>query len=93
MSDTEPAAPFAWSVDRYLVWSNKHSAWWAPGHTGYTRSISQAGRYTHHEAMRICQRALPGTADRLGHPPEIPVREADAAHLAQTYLYGPEPWM
>lgn len=42
--DTEPAIPF-------LLWSNKHSAWWRPGARGYTADRAEAGRFTQAEAL------------------------------------------
>lgn len=30
----------------YLIWSNEHQMWWGPNHTGYTRWVEEAGRYT-----------------------------------------------
>lgn len=41
----------------YLIWSNEHRMWWAPGQCGYVSIISQAGRYTRQDAERICTRA------------------------------------
>lgn len=63
--------------ERYLVWSHEHGAWWGSGQMGYVQQLSSAGRYTRTEAIRICKRAIPGTAERLGALPELPVREAD----------------
>lgn len=37
---------------RYLIWSNQHGAWWAPGARGYTLDIDQAGRFARHQALR-----------------------------------------
>lgn len=36
----------------YLLWSNKHEAWWKPGAWGYTNVQSEAGRFTEAEATR-----------------------------------------
>lgn len=35
----------------YLLWSNKHEAWWMPGSMGYTNDIDQAGRYNAAQAV------------------------------------------
>lgn len=37
----------------YLIWSEEHGAWWAKAKLGYTRSITDAGRYDQDEADRI----------------------------------------
>lgn len=61
----------------YLVWSNEHSKWWRAGGFGYCRTLAEAGRYTHTQAMDIAAKAIPGTAQGLGMLPEIPVRLED----------------
>lgn len=71
--------------DVYLVWSVEHNRWWGPGGNGYTRRISEAGRYTRDAAMRICIRAMPGTASREGALPELPVRLADVLEMRAAY--------
>lgn len=38
---------------KFLIWSNQHGAWWAPGARGYTLDIAQAGRFARHQALRI----------------------------------------
>jgi hypothetical protein len=67
--------------DIYLIWSAEHSAWWMPGGRGYTKSLSTAGRYDKKSALKICIAAVPGTADRLGALPELPVRLADIVDM------------
>ena len=63
-------------MSQYLVWSNEHVAWWAPGHNGYVKRIEDAGRYSRHDALNICAHAMPG---RRGDEPlrELPVRLDD----------------
>jgi hypothetical protein len=39
-------------VIHYLLWSNKHTAWWRPDGRGYTDDIAQAGAYTQEQAVR-----------------------------------------
>lgn len=41
----------------WVIWSEEHGAWWAPGGDGYTRSLNEAGRYTEELARRICHEA------------------------------------
>lgn len=73
-------------MDRYLIWSHEHAAWWGPASNGYTRAVTQAGRYTYDDAMDICAAALPGTANRMRAFPELPVREAEAMLLRDRYI-------
>jgi hypothetical protein len=61
----------------YLIWSHEHGQWWRPGGHGYTPSPALAGRYNREDALAICIKAIPGTAERLGALPELPVRLAD----------------
>jgi len=42
---------------RWLIWSEEHGAWWAPGRSGYTRSMRKAGRYQRAEAVEIVDNA------------------------------------
>lgn len=50
--------------EMYLIESMEHThgsnrVWWAPDSKGYTCNIDKAGRYTLHEATRICVGAGP----------------------------------
>ena len=72
-------------IDSFLIWSHEHGAWWGPGRCGYVRSVAQAGRYTHAEALQICTDAIPGTSRWLGALPELPVREADIATMRDRF--------
>lgn len=81
----------------YLIWSHEHGAWWGPGLTGYVKSLFAAGRYTRADALRICTKAIPGTADRTGVLPELPVRLADVLlmrdrHIQATTSRDRESW-
>lgn len=42
---------------QFLIWSNKHHAWWRPSEHGYTDIIEEAGRYARAEAERIVRRS------------------------------------
>lgn len=44
-------------VQRWLIWSNEHGAFWRPGGAGYTRHVDQAGRFMRNEADFIAERA------------------------------------
>lgn len=44
--------PTAW-----VIWSEEHGAWWAPGGHGYILSLRQAGRYSAERAAAIVARA------------------------------------
>ena len=65
------------SDDGYLVWSNEHGKWWRAQSMGYTRDVKDAGVYSREDAIKICRKAIPGTAGRIGMLPEIPVRLSD----------------
>jgi len=82
--------------DTYLVWSHEHQAWWGPGRCGYVRSLAQAGRYSHAEALTICAQAIPGTSSRMGALPDLPVRLSDLEAMVEAYDLEfhdrPEPW-
>jgi hypothetical protein len=80
----------------YLIWSHEHGKWWGAFGCGYTRRLSEAGRYTRRDAILIACRAMPGTALHLSALPEIPVRRADVQEVADIYngekSSGKEPW-
>jgi hypothetical protein len=38
---------------RYLVWSIEHEAWWRYSRFGYTRLLSEAGRFSDAESAAI----------------------------------------
>ena len=43
----------------YVIWSHKHNAWWKPDRCGYTRVLSEAGRYSAVEAGEITVPVVP----------------------------------
>ena len=71
------------SDEIYLIWSHEHGRWWMPGGRGYTKSPALAGRYSREAALRICRNAIPGTAERLGALPELPVLLADVEAMLE----------
>jgi hypothetical protein len=62
--------------DLYLIWSNEHGGWWKPGCHGYTKGLTEAGRFSRGQALGICRDSIP-TAMHIGMISEIPVRLAD----------------
>lgn len=55
----------AWLIipgQNYLIWSEEHGAWWAPGRNGYTKSMRRAGWYSAEEARAIVKSANYGIA-------------------------------
>lgn len=74
----------------YLLWSNKHDAWWKPGGVGYTDDVSKAGRYTYGDAMmHVSESAFGGrieTATIMICAPEnyAPLPESTTAAIKTT---------
>lgn len=59
--------------------------------------ISDAGVYSHAEALDICAKAITGTAQRLGALPELPVALSDVLMLRDRWRgahpdWPEEPW-
>lgn len=53
------------SVPTYLLWSNKHKAWWRPNARGYTEDIAEAGLYTKERAIgHVIQSSYHGDPDK-----------------------------
>lgn len=73
----------------YLVWSNEHSLWWRPNHSGYTAYIEEAGRYDEAEASEIVSRATLG--GRLAQTRTNPVTGEEYAWLSEHMVVAPEP--
>lgn len=83
--------------DAYLVWSVEHRAWWRPSRHGYTPRLSEAGRFSRHDAVAICANAIPGQAARRGFLQELPVRLEDIETMRDAYRAefpseATEPW-
>ena len=55
--DEEIEIPTPAELTEWLIWSNEHGAWWAPGHRGYVKSREKAGRYSFEEACMIVEGA------------------------------------
>lgn len=36
----------------FMIWSQRHEAWWKPEGAGYTKKKSEAGLFTIQEALR-----------------------------------------
>lgn len=70
--------------DIYLIWSNEHRAWWRAEEGGYTPRLSEAGRYTRRDALRICTDAAP-RAGLIGALSELPVLAADVVVMHRWY--------
>jgi hypothetical protein len=50
----------------YLLWSNKHNAWWRPDSCGYTDKVEEAGEYTEAEAVgKVVASANSGRLDQV----------------------------
>lgn len=50
----------------FLLWSNKHDAWWRPAARGYTSNVEEAGEYTEAEAVsRVVQSSLCGDRTKV----------------------------
>lgn len=49
---------------QYLIWSEEHGAWWK-GTSGYTCSITEAGRFGYARAVTIARKA-----NEFVHPDE-----------------------
>lgn len=45
------------SQNKYKIWSNEHTAWWAPNRHGYTQDRRRAGIYDEDEAFKIVEQA------------------------------------
>jgi hypothetical protein len=44
-------------MNRFLIWSIEHTAWWRPGKWGYTDQLSEAGVYDDEDARAIVANA------------------------------------
>jgi predicted phosphohydrolase len=64
-------------VERYLVWSNQHRAWWRPNSHGYTDNVKRAGIYSRAEAISISFRGRDGWDSPKGVPDELAIAERD----------------
>jgi hypothetical protein len=46
---------------KYLIWSHRHREWWRAERQGYSRTLSDAGRYSKADAADIVLSGLPGS--------------------------------
>lgn len=44
-------------MGEFLIWSVEHNSWWRPKEMGYTRELSDAGRYGEGRAREIVEDA------------------------------------
>lgn len=53
----------------FLIWSQKHKAWWRPNGMGYTKHRDEAGKYSYEDLQRQtldgCDKDVPRRADVL----------------------------
>lgn len=45
-------------MNKYVIYSFDHQAWWAPNHCGYVDKLCDAGRYSEQEAGAIHCRSI-----------------------------------
>lgn len=60
------------TANEYLIWSFEHDAWWMPKHLGYTKDRTEAGRYSHAEAVGIVMSANIHFNAAAGDPIRMP---------------------
>ena len=54
-------------MDKWVIWSNEHKAFWGSGHNGYVRTLQEVDRYSFLEALDICRKGnFP--SDQNGYP-------------------------
>ncbi len=78
-------------MDKFLIWSNEHKAWWRAGGWGYTTALRMAGHFTQQQAIEICRNALP-TATNIGRMSEIPVRLEDIEMVLTNQIVPKAVW-
>ncbi len=61
------------TVERYLIWSNEHRAWWRPNSAGYTVYATAAGIYSKEEALSTSWKGRDGWRSEQQCPAEIAV--------------------
>lgn len=63
-------------MNKVLIWSNKHGAWWRAGSLGYTTVLTEAGYYAAEEAAEIVYQSSMGglvLRDGVEVPPTVAV--------------------
>lgn len=75
-------------VERYLVWSNEHRAWWRPDRCGYTRNVTNAGIYSRADAIEIARASSTHIDWTCTSPDEIAVRIDDLSEDVRKLTAG-----
>lgn len=70
---TESDPPHNGTVERYLIWSNEHRAWWRPNNAGYTVYVTAAGIYSKEDALSTSWKGRDGWRSEQQCPAEIAV--------------------
>jgi hypothetical protein len=63
----------------WVIWSEQHFEWWAPGGMGYTPSLALAGRFSRTRAETIAAEAnrflAPGVIHEVAMPDSWPKKK------------------
>lgn len=64
VKEQQASTPNRIVIEKWLIWSIEHGAWWMPNSTGYTKNRNGAGRYTLDEAISIVCRGNWGSGNK-----------------------------
>lgn len=73
LSNAQSAPSQLGTVERYLIWSNQHRAWWRANSAGYTVYVTAAGIYSKEEALDVSWKGRDGWESEQKCPAEIAV--------------------